>query len=160
MAETRPKVADLTDVPGAKARDLQHPALVGQPGVEVAERSQDVEKSTSTSFEKVFVTLRRQYDLDQEGVHKRNKVQVRQFLLHQGLRTDASVEFVGEEELPTEQGVRDEDRSVALRYRITAEPAVTATDPVVVHMQVPEDQKHPLEDKVAAKEAGTSRPSR
>ena len=159
MASNTPKVSDLTDIPGAKAKDLQFPSLAGSPQVEVAERSADQERASAASFDKVFVTLAQQYELDPEGVHERNATQVRQFLLHQGLRTDAKVDFVGTEEPEGEPaGLPARRQSVALRYRIAAEPAATATDPKVVHMQVPDDQTHPLDRPPFAQKAAEPAP--
>jgi hypothetical protein len=126
-ASTGTPVSELTDMPGATASDLQFPSMAGKPNVEVAKRTADTDKTTSTSFEKVFVLLRREWDVaDKDAVHAASAIAVRQFLTNNGLRTDkVYVEFVGEEEVPGENPLTTNpyDLSVGLRYRVAAVPA-------------------------------------
>jgi|SRR5215207_9002747 len=126
--EEKLTVQDLTDRPNADARDLQFPSTVGKSGVEVAERGADVDATSSQSWEKVFVLLRREWDVaDKDLRHEAHAIACRQYMASQGLRTVAHVSFVGEEDVPGEPDtLRAEDRSVALRYRITAVPAIVA----------------------------------
>jgi hypothetical protein len=137
-------VDELTDKPGATASDLQFPSLAGKPNVEVAKRTADTDKTTSTSFEKVFVLLRREWDVaDKDAVHAASAVAVRQFLTNNGFRTDkVDVEFVGEEDVPGENPLTTNpyDRSVGLRYRVAAVPAaIVDSGGIVSETNLPDD---------------------
>jgi hypothetical protein len=108
----------------AEARLAQFPSLAGQPDVEVAERSADVHKASSSRHIKVFVAppgfVVEGYD------HTANFTATRQYMMGLGLRPDGDVEFDGASE--NVDGV-----SVDLTYSVAAIPAVIAVDPDVVH---------------------------
>lgn len=107
--------------------------------VEVAARSQDLAKTSSTTHEKVFVLLRRDWDeADQDKVHEDNTIGVRQYMVNNGLRPTGDVEFVGTEDVPGESpDLPDRKRSIGLRYRVKAIPAGSPDAPQV-HIH-PED---------------------
>lgn len=123
------QVSDLTDKPNATAVDLQFPSDMGKPNVEVAKRSADVDKASSSVHEKVFVLLRREWEkVDQDAIHEANKTAVRQYMASNGLRTDAKVTFVGEESVDEPSlPLNPYDESVGLRYRVAAVPARVAS---------------------------------
>ena len=134
------------DTPGARplparAREVQHPALIGQPGVEVAERTIDHDTEPTTMHVKDFVTLVRDYDPEKDAVHKRNIVAVRQYMVNQGLRPDSDVVFVGETQLGGPAG----RESVSLRYEVRAVPAVTAREFDQRHTVMDQDGPTPTE---------------
>lgn len=115
-------------------RDRQFPSLHGAPEVEIAERSQDVTEPASSVHVKDFVTTKRDYESgDKDGMHARNTLAVRQYLMSQGLRPDAKVEFEGEHEHDWDE------KSIVLRYTVSVQPAATATDYDVAHALVTED---------------------
>lgn len=123
----------LKDVPqppiGVRAR--QFPALFGSPEVEVAERTIDHGEEPTSTHTKDFVTVRRDYDTgDKDAIHENNIRAVRQYMVNQGLRPDAKVQFEGEIDHPFDK------RSVVLRYTVGAVPAVVATDFDVAHTVV------------------------
>lgn len=125
--------AESTETGKRASRYRQHPALVGEPGVEVAERSQDVDAQSTSTHRKVFVTLKRDYtSTDTDQVHLRNQTAVRQYMVNQGIRPDASVRFAGERD--HEDGV-----SLYLDYEVSAVPAVTADDIETRHTVIPTD---------------------
>lgn len=121
-----------------KARTTQFPALNGQEGVEVVERTADSDAETSKVFSKVFVVPRESYEngtADPDAVHARNMTAVRQFMVSQGLRPSADVRFVGEEDYPADTT----GRSIALRYEVPAVPASVASAFEVAHVTIPHD---------------------
>lgn len=129
-----PAVAAESTETGRKAsRYRQHPALVGEPGVEVAERSQDTDAQSTTTHRKVFVTRKDDYtSTDTDQVHLRNMTAVRQYMVNQGIRPDASVRFIGAED-------HFDGVSLNLVYEVSAVPAVTADDIETRHTVIPND---------------------
>jgi hypothetical protein len=145
-AETSSKKTTATDPPGSSPKPLiiedapqpaigvrarQFPALFGSPDVEVAERTIDHGTEPTSVHTKDFVTLRRDYGTaNKDEVHENNKRAVRQYMVSQGLRPDAKVEFEGEHDHPFDE------TSIVLRYTVGAVPAVVATDFDVLHTVV------------------------
>jgi hypothetical protein len=128
-----------------RASRVQSPSLVGRPEVEVAERTQDTDKAESGEFVKDFIVRRDQFDAeDPDAVHARNATAVRQFMVNQGLRPDADVRFVGEED--HWDGV-----SVVLHYSVGAVPAAVATSFGLAHTVIPSNG--PTPEQLAAHEA-------
>lgn len=136
LAGVAPRTLDLPE--GRRAETVQFPALFGKPGVEVAERSADVDKASSTLHEKVFVVPKADYDLDAEGIHERNIVAVRQYMVNNGIRPDAKVTFDGEEKWW-------DGASVALRYKVSAVPASIAVAYDEAHTVMHQDGPTPTE---------------
>lgn len=136
LAGDPPRTLDLPE--GVRPSTVQFPALFGKPNVEIAERSADVEKASSTVHEKVFVVPKADYDLDADGIHERNIVAVRQYMVNNGIRPDAKVTFAGEEDWW--DGV-----SVALRYTVDAVPASIAVSYDTAHTVMHQDGPTPTE---------------
>lgn len=110
------------------AAQRQFPSLVGQPEVEVAQRSTDVQATGTSKHRKTYVLLREQYNA-RTFDHVPNINATRQFMLDYGLRPVGDVKFAGSERHP--DGV-----SVRLHYEGEAVPAVVATAPAVNNMVV------------------------
>lgn len=131
-------ISDLPTVPEADtltqrdARAVQFPSTVGQPEVEVAERTADTTKASTPTHRKTFVLLQEQYD-SRRFNHQPNINATRQFMLDYGLRPVGDVKFVGSEK--HRDGV-----SVKLHYEGQAIPAVVATAPSVNHTVVAQAQ--------------------
>lgn len=116
-------------------------ALDKESKAEVAARTADTDKDSATAHEKVFVLLRRDWDeMDdarKETQHIANKAAVRQYMATQGLRTDKDVEYVGEEDVPSDSpDLPDRKRSVGLRYKVSAWPARVDEDTNMEFQQV------------------------
>lgn len=126
-----PTVLEDVAQPAIGVRARQHPALYGSPDVEVAERTIDHGTEPTNVHTKDFVTTRRDWGTgDKEAVHEANKRAVRQYMVSQGLRPDAKVEFEGEHEHPWDKA------SIVLRYTVDAVPAVVAETFDTVHTVV------------------------
>lgn len=125
---------------------LQHPSLADEakPGVEVAERSADVEKASSDVHRKAFVLLRAAYEAQdgdaRKGLHLANVEATRQAMIGQGLRPSADGKFVKSEQHP-------DGRSITLFYDVPAVPAVVAGEEgeTVAHAHVTLDDQHAAE---------------
>lgn len=128
-----------------EAAQEQFPSTDGHEGVEVAERSQDVTKPTSSDHEKVFVLLKRDFDTataTEEGadaLHQANIEAARQAMIHQGLRPTADGRFVGSKD-------HGDGASVDLTYAIPAAAAAIATDAEVAHAYVTLDDQRAAYD--------------
>lgn len=127
--------ADADVAATTPTRLRQHPALYGDPAVEVAERTIDHDEEPTSVHVKDFTVQASGWEIaDKDAVHERNKTAVRQYMVNQGIRPDnAKVEFVGEktyDELPG---------SVVLRYSIAAVPAATAREFDIAHVVIPDD---------------------
>ena len=138
-ARDTPSTSTAPGQPNEEAAD-QHPALDGKPGVEIAERSQDVHKASTNMHRKDFVLLQREYGSnDKDEMHRANIEATRQYLISQGMRPTGDGKFAGEEDHP--DGV-----SVILHYDVPVVPAVTATvddeGEAVVHAYVTLDDQH------------------
>lgn len=122
------------------ARDRQFPSLYEKPDVEVAERSADVDKESTGTHVKDFVTTRAQWGTADHGEqHKANINAVRQYMLANGLRPDADVTFEGEHDHPWDP------KSLVLRYEVSAVPAAVAVAFDVRHAVVVQDGPTPTE---------------
>jgi len=137
------------------AREAQHPSLIGDDGVEVAQRSVDVPhldtdpEASTTEHRKQFVLLKREWDTHTDEqkatVHERNIRAVRQFLVGNGLRPTGDVEFAGEETVEVAQTGRLSNDSVVLTYTVSATPTVTTGSDLdgkgieLVHTVIPQD---------------------
>jgi hypothetical protein len=143
---TAPK-ATAGDTLGTKVTegDEQHPALAGDPGEEVAARSQDItDAETSDVHRKDYVVLRRDWEgtIEKDDAHLANIEAMRQAMIGQGLRPTADGKFVGSAKHP--DGV-----SLVLSYEVAATPAVIASDYEVAHAHVTLDDQHAAEAEVA-----------
>jgi hypothetical protein len=97
----------------------------------VAERTIDHGTKPTSTHTKDFVTTRRDYETgDADAIHEANKRAVRQYMVSQGLRPDAKVEFEGEHNHPWDPA------SIVLRYTVGAVPAVVADTFDTVHTVV------------------------
>lgn len=148
-AGDEPETGDVLVLPreknGFAAALKQQPSLYGRDDVEVAERTQDTTSKTATEFTKHFVVSRAQYEAeDPDAVHSRNETAVRQFMVNQGLRPDADVRFVGEEDYW-------DDSSVVLVYSVGAVPAAVARSFGLAHTVISADG--PTPEQRAAYEA-------
>lgn len=122
------------------ARERQFPSLYGKPDVEVAERTADTSEESTGQHVKDFVTTREQWDsANQDEQHKANINAVRQYMLANGLRPDADVEFEGEHDHPFDP------KSIVLRYGVSAVPAAVAVDFDLRHAVVVQDGPTPTE---------------
>lgn len=146
VAADVPKDEKVTDKD--EARLEQHPAIVGQPGVEVAERTIDAEKPANTVVHtKTFVTPKATWGTeDQDAVHARNINAVRQAMVNQGLRPDADVKFAKAYDWPYDGGI-----SLGLDYEVKATPAVIAEKFDDRHLVVAQSG-HTATDQVAIDE--------
>lgn len=127
------------------ARERQAPSLVGRPDVEVAERSADQHEPESVEFVKDFIVRRDQYEAeDPDAIHARNATAVRQFMVNQGVRPDADVRFVGEDD-------HWDGLSVVLHYAVPGVPAAVARSFGLAHTVIPANG--PTPEQLAAHEA-------
>lgn len=132
----------------ATSGDEQHPSLADQPepNVEVAHRSQDVEKDSTPTHRKTYVLLKEQYDSNggdgADDIHLANIEAARQAMIHQGLRPTSDGKFAGSEDHP-------DGKSINLHYDIPAVPAVVALgltgEQSVTHAHVTLDDQHAAE---------------
>lgn len=126
-----------TLLPKASREDaplLQFPSVAGQPGVEVAERSQDVTTGRTRRHRKVFrVFVAEGVDaFDSAGFdHGPNKVATRQYMSSHGLRPVGEVTLAGAEPY--------DERNIDLTYEVEAVPAAIAVDPAQAHVVVSTD---------------------
>ncbi len=138
-----------TDPSGAETpTDEQHPSLgdTPKPEEEVARRSQDVEKASTTVHRKDYVVLASAYELtggdNRKEFHRANIEAARQAMMSQGLRPTADGRFVSKANHP-------DGKSVILHYDIPAAPAVVALDETgeqtVTHAHVTLDDQHAAE---------------
>lgn len=138
------------------AREAQFPSRIGQEGVEVAERTVDIDTAeeeagtSSAVYIKKFVLLKREWDehtAEQKGtVHERNVRAVRQFMVGNGLRPTGATSFDGEEVQEVAQTGRLSNDSVVLTYSTPATPtALTGSDVTedadieLLHTVIPQD---------------------
>lgn len=115
----------------------EFPALVGEPGVEVSERSADQPKPDTLTHRKEFVlTLDSWEHGDKKEMHRANVGAMRQYLISQGMRPTGDGKFVSSKKHP-------DGKSVSLFYEVPVVPAVIAqeTDPEV-HDYVQLDDQH------------------
>jgi hypothetical protein len=143
-ARDTPSTSTAPDQPNEEAAD-QFPALDGEPGVEVSERSADVTKADTLTHRKDFVLLKREYGSnDHDEMHRANVEATRQYLISQGMRPTADGKFAGSDDHP--DGV-----SIILHYDVPVVPAVTATvddeGEAVVHAHVTLDDQHEREQE-------------
>lgn len=160
-------VPDQSSVARTLPQMRQHPALTTADegaAIEVAERTVDLDTTSEAATEGVeggdkpttmhvkdFVTTRREYDSeDHDAVHERNFRAVRQYMVNQGLRPDAKVVFMGEEDGPEVRN-RPDRRSVILRYGVEAVPVVLADGMELVHTVI--DQNGPTATQLATYQA-------
>lgn len=114
-------------------RERQHPALVGKPDVEVAERTADTSDDSTGEHTKDFVTTRVQWaSADHDESHRANIAAVRQYMVANGLRPDADVTFDGEHDHPWDE------KSLVLRYKVSAIPAAVAFSFDQRHVVIPQ----------------------
>lgn len=127
--------APLDAVGRADAAQVQFPSLVGQSGVEVAERSADVSKASTKQHRKVFRVFTAGLDFDAASFdHLPNFTATRQYMLDHGLRPVGDVAFVGAEKY--------DEKNTDLIYQVEALPAAIATaedHPDQAHVTVPQD---------------------
>lgn len=119
----------------------QHPALDGNVGVEVAERSQDETRLSTDVHRKDFVLLASAYGSnDKDEIHRANIEATRQAMIGQGLRPTGDGKFAGSEKHP-------DGKSITLTYEVPAKPTVvvTAEEPDVLHAHVTLDDQHEAE---------------
>lgn len=140
-----------TGAPGsAQPEQLQHPSAVGEPEIEIAKRSQDVDEYRSGEHRKVFVVQKNPLGDDyDDAMHAANIDAMRQAMISQGLRPVEDGHFVGAEEHPDGQ-------SVCLTYACACIPAAVATPEQSV-VRVTVDDQHALEREQAQTEKRTSR---
>jgi len=126
--------------------------------IEVAERTIDLDTANEGSnlatdtHVKEFVTTQREWDSeDHDAVHERNMRAVRQYMLAQGLRTDAEVTVKDVIEVPSHREDRPALGSVRLIYEVSAVPAVVSTEFDTRHMVV--NQTGPTATELAEYEA-------
>lgn len=90
---------ELTD----KAQ-LQHPANIGEEGIEVAERSQDVHTQSTTNHKKTIVIPKSAWGKpstqDVKDFHERQYTAVRQYLMNQGMRPVGAVSLASKKDHP------------------------------------------------------------
>lgn len=145
-----------SDADPVVAREAQYPSRIGQPEVEVAERTVDIataeEKAGTTSavYRKRFVLLKREWDThtaeQKKTVHERNIRAVRQFMVGNGLRPTGDTKLVDEKVTKVAQTGRLSNDSVVLVYETPATPvALTGADVTpdsdieLLHTVVPQD---------------------
>jgi hypothetical protein len=119
----------------------QHPALDGHEGIEVAERSQDETRLSTTTHRKDFVLLASAYGSnDKDEIHRANIEATRQAMIGQGLRPTGDGKFVSSEKHP-------DGKSITLTYEVPAKPSVVVTveEPDVLHAHVALDDQHEAE---------------
>lgn len=110
--------------------EQEFPSLVGEPEVEVAERSQDETADEADTFRKDFVLLKSEYDLgDKEAIHAANEDAVRQILMQNGLRPEQATITHRTKKHP-------DGASIIITYRAKAVPAAVTNDPEVAHARV------------------------
>lgn len=123
----------------------QFPALADAPDEEIAQRSPDVHKDSSSVHVKDYVVLKREFDdatATKDGekeFHLRQVEQARQALLNLGLRPTGDGKFKGSDEY-------GDGKNVVLHYEVPVVPAVIATDPDVAHAYVTLDDQHAKRD--------------
>lgn len=123
-----PTQAPLGQLSRAEAPLVQFPSLYGQPAVEVAERSADLDAARSRNHRKVF----RVFDWVEEGFnHADNMRATRQYMVSHGLRPVGDVSFVGAKPY--------DERNTDLVYEVQAIPAQVATDPAQANVVVSTD---------------------
>lgn len=119
----------------------QFPSLDGEPEVEVAERSPDVEEPTASEHVKVFVVQANPAGEDfDEAMHGRNITAMRQQAILLGLRPTGDGRFVGSESI-------DAGQSVRLTYSLPVVPAVV--DEPDATRYVSEADQHAFDEKAA-----------
>jgi hypothetical protein len=124
--------APLDHLSKADAQQVQFPSLYGQPGVEIAERTIDTDKSATKVHRKVFRVFTYGLDFDASAFdHEPNFTGTRQFMVEHGLRPVGDVRFVGAE--------RFDDKNTDLVYEVEALPTIVAVDPDVVYIEIPQD---------------------
>lgn len=121
-----------------EVREAQFPAHLGDPGVEIAERTTDTTASSVEKYRKDFVLLKRDYvGGDKKGIHAANRDAVRQFLIGLGLRA-----YPDEKIGVTTKDHRD-GASIVLTYTVAVTPASVADEPNLEHTRV--DGEDPFE---------------
>lgn len=98
--------------------EVQHPALEGEEGVEIAQRSADTDAASSDAHTKKYVVLARDWH-GTDDEHRRNIEAARQAMISTGLRPTGDGEYVGSEDHP-------DGKSLILTYSIPARAAVVA----------------------------------
>ena len=144
---TRKSRATRAAAPAAEApvETRQFPSLSGEPGVEIAERSQDVEARSASEHLKVFVVQRNVDGADfDDAMHQRNIDSMRQSAILQGLRPTGDGRFVKQED-------GTDDESVRLTYALPVTPAVV--DDVTSTHYVTEADQHGFDQAEAEAEA-------
>ncbi len=143
-AADAPAAPEETDATGAPEL-LQFPSDAGQPEVEIAERSADVDDREASEHRKVFVIPRNDLvtqDYDDEihaELHRANIDAMRQAMVLQGLRPTEDGRFVRAQN-------HSDGQSVCLTYACACVPAHVATpEQNVVAITV--DDQHALEEK-------------
>lgn len=128
----------------------QFPSLSGEPEVEIAERSADVERPASAEHVKVYVVQRNVDGADfDEAMHQRNIDAMRQSLILQGMRPTGDGQFVGQEDGTDAESVR-------LTYSIPVVPA--AIDEQNAPHYVVEADQHAADEVVAEAEGTDTSP--
>lgn len=137
--ETTEQASTPPEQPNPEAA-AEFPALEGEPGVEVSERSADQTDPDTMTHRKEFVLLAADYDNgDKAEIHRANVGATRQYLISQGMRPTGDGKFVSSKKHP-------DGLSVSLFYDVPVVPAVIAQegDPEV-HDYVQVDDQHAAE---------------
>jgi hypothetical protein len=99
----------------------QFPTLDDNPGVEIAKRSPDRIAESDDRFRKVYVLMRRDYvgvgDEGREQIHVRNKLDVLQTAINNGVHPRGEASFDGKEDHP-------DGASVILAYSVDVIPSI------------------------------------
>lgn len=125
----------VTGAPGStQPEQAQFPSVLGEPEVEIAKRSQDIDEAQASEHRKVFVVQANPAGPDyDDDMHARNIDAMRQAMILQGLRPTEDGRFVGAEDHPDGQ-------SVCLTYACACVPAAIATPEESVVWVTVEDQ--------------------
>ena len=116
--------------------EAQHPALLGEPGVEVASRGADTHEDSTDTHRKEYVVLASDFANANDDFHLANLEAARSSMIGQGLRPTGDGEFAGSEEHA--DGV-----NVSLFYDVPAEPAIVSHTEAHVTL----DDQHAADEK-------------